>query len=252
MAYQSVFKRYELKYLITSEQAERLVSFIQPYTVPDRYGKTTVRNLYFDTDDYRLIRRSVEKPIYKEKLRLRCYSQATDGSDVFVELKKKYNGIVYKRRLSMSEKGASAWTERRSPPPNDGQISREIEYFMRFYGRLSKKAFISYEREAYLEKNGGDLRITIDRNVLCRQSELSLRLPVYGESVLEPERAVLEIKCSGGIPLWLTGFLSRERIYKTAFSKYGTAYERLILPRLCLPKPTYFKPTYLKEEFING
>ena len=90
MAFQTVFKRYELKYLITRAQQQRLLYEIQPYVRPDSYGKTTVRNVYFDTDSYRLIRRSIEKPVYKEKLRIRSYERAQPGSRVFVELKKKY------------------------------------------------------------------------------------------------------------------------------------------------------------------
>ena len=108
MAYQTVFKRYELKYMLTRAQKEKILQAMAPYMALDRYGKNTVRNIYFDTNDYRLIRRSIEKPAYKEKLRIRSYAQAEKDSTVFVELKKKYQGVVYKRRLPLQEREAMA------------------------------------------------------------------------------------------------------------------------------------------------
>lgn len=108
MAFQTVFKRYELKYILTAEQKEKVLHAMEPYMVPDQYGRTVIRNIYFDTDDYRLIRRSIEKPAYKEKLRIRSYSQAEPDSTVFVELKKKYKKVVYKRRISLPEEAAHA------------------------------------------------------------------------------------------------------------------------------------------------
>ena len=101
MAFQTVFKRYELKYMLTLEQKEKILQVMANYMKLDKYGRTTIRNIYFDTDNYRLIRRSIEKPAYKEKIRIRSYSQATADSTVFVELKKKYQKVVYKRRLPL-------------------------------------------------------------------------------------------------------------------------------------------------------
>lgn len=234
MAFQTFFKRHELKYLITQRQAEAILNEISPYMEPDRYGKTTVRNLYFDTDSFRLIRRSVEKPLYKEKLRVRSYERASADSTVFVELKKKYESVVYKRRIALREAEAMGWLCKSMQAPTDTQIAREIDYFMKFYGEVKPTVFLSYERQAYKERNGLDLRITFDRNVLFRQTDLSLCSEVYGESILNEDTVLMEIKSSGGIPLPLVRVLSREKIYKTSFSKYGTAYERVILPRLLL------------------
>ena len=236
MAYQSVFKRYELKYLITPEQKSAMLEAMQPYMLLDKYGRTTIRNLYYDTDNYRLIRRSLEKPEYKEKLRIRSYSQATDHSTVFVELKKKYRKVVYKRRISLSEHEAMAWVGREIRCPQDTQISREIDYFVDFYEGLHPSVFLSYEREAYFERDGGDFRVTFDDHILCRQDDLSLQSPAYGAQVLPEGKIMMELKCSGGIPLWMASVLSREHIYKTSFSKYGTAYEKLIFPQIYLPK----------------
>lgn len=231
MAYQTVFKRYELKYLLTPKQKATVLQAIKPYMELDKYGRATIRNIYFDTDHYRLIRRSLEKPAYKEKLRIRSYCQATPDSAVFVELKKKYDHVVYKRRISLSEQEAMRWICEREKCPMDTQISREIDYFVDFYGGLRPTAFLSYEREAFCERDGGDFRVTFDDRILCRQEDISLTSPVWGTPLLEDGSVLMEIKCSGGIPLWMARILSEMHTYKTSFSKYGTAYRELIFPK---------------------
>lgn len=232
MGYQSVFQRYELKYLLTREQQETVLREMTPYMALDQYGKTVIRNVYYDTDTYLLIRRSIEKPAYKEKLRLRSYAQATPETPVFVELKKKFDSVVYKRRLSMNEEMAKGWLRGEKSDFPDSQISREIDYFRDFYGSLRPTVFLSYERHAYYAKDGSNFRVTFDDEILCRNTDLTLTAPVCGVSLLPEDNVLMEIKCSGSIPLWMTEILSREKIYKTAFSKYGTAYQTLIYPKL--------------------
>lgn len=232
MSYQTIFKRYELKYILTKEQKEIMLKAMEPYMALDNYGRTTIRNLYFDTDNYRLIRHSIEKPAYKEKLRIRSYRQATPDTPVFVELKKKYNSIVYKRRIAMPEKDAINWVCAGNPCDRQTQISEEIDYFLDYYGNLHPAVFLSYEREAFYSKDGSDFRVTFDDHILCRQSNLSLESDIGGNLILDSDLTLMEIKCSGGIPLWMTSVLSKEQIYKTSFSKYGTAYQTLIYPKL--------------------
>lgn len=231
MAYQAVFKRYEMKYLLTQEQKQRMLEAMEPYMKLDKYGRTVIRNIYFDTQNYRLIRRSIDKPAYKEKLRIRSYRQAKPGDPVFVELKKKYQGVVYKRRLSMPENEAMAWLCADGPVA-DSQIAREITYFKDFYQGLRPTAFLSYEREAYYSLDGSDFRVTFDDHILCRKEDLSLSADPGGTSILEDGKVLMEIKTSGAIPLWMTDFLSKERIYKTSFSKYGVAYQTMFYPEL--------------------
>ncbi len=231
MAVQTVFKRYELKYLLTPEQKEKVLAAMAPYMQLDQYGRTTIRNLYYDTDTYLLIRRSIEKPVYKEKLRIRSYSQAAADSAVFVELKKKWGGVVYKRRISMPNQDAVAWLAGEKHCDRQTQIANEIDYFMELYSVLRPTVFLSYEREAYYCHNGTDFRVTFDDTILCRQDDLSLESEVYGTEILPEGMTLMEIKCSGGIPLWMTRVLSKEKIYKTSFSKYGTAYQVLIFPQ---------------------
>lgn len=219
-----------MKYLITPEQKEIILEGIAPYMKLDNYGRTTIRNVYLDTDNFRLIRRSIEKPAYKEKIRIRSYARATSDSTVFVELKKKYDGVVYKRRIALPEHMAMDWVTGRTEKPVDTQITREIEYFMKHYGLLYPSVFLSYEREAFFERDGGDFRVTFDDNILARQSDVSLCSEPFGRPVLPEGKIMMEIKCSGAIPLWMVNILSREKIYKTSFSKYGTAYREHILP----------------------
>lgn len=231
MAFQAVFKRYELKYLLTTAQKELVLTAMAPYMQMDQYGKTTIRNLYYDTENYRLIRHSIEKPAYKEKLRIRSYKQIHTGGTVFAELKKKYDGIVYKRRLALPNQAALAWMSGEAHCGQHSQIANEIDYLLKLYGPLQPSVFLSYEREAYYCKDGSDFRVTFDDNILCRQSDLSLEAAAYGTRILPEGMVLMEIKCSGGIPLWMTQVLSREKIYKTSFSKYGTAYQTLIFPQ---------------------
>ena len=247
MSYQTVFKRYELKYMLTAEQKNRIVDAMTGRMELDKYGRSTLRNVYYDTDSYRLIRRSIEKPVYKEKLRIRSYSEASSDSTVFVELKKKYEGVVYKRRLPLCEGYATAWLSGNIPCPVDTQISREIDYFIGYYSRLEPTVFLSYEREAFYDRTGSDFRVTFDENILCREHDISLGSPIFGTSILPEGRVLMELKCSGGIPLWMVHILSREKIYKTSFSKYGTAYTNLILPRIYSDKSNK-----CKEIFTNG
>ena len=248
MAFQTVFKRYELKYMLTLEQKEKILEAMSPYMQLDKYGRTTIRNIYFDTDNYRLIRRSIEKPAYKEKLRIRSYSRATSDSTVFVELKRKYDKVVYKRRLPLCVDDAMTWVCRERVCPVNTQISREIDYFIDFYGKLNPTVFLSYEREAYYDNGEGDFRVTFDDNILCRQTDVNLCSHIYGEPILPDNKVVMELKCSGGIPLWMVEVLSRERIYKTSFSKYGTAYSTLIFPKIYLPNSIIIN----KEIVTNG
>ena len=214
MPIQKVFKRYEMKYLLNPQQKEKMLQAMEPYMSLDQYGRTTIRNLYFDTDT------------------IRSYSQAMPDSTVFVELKKKYKKIVYKRRIPLPEKEAMEWVSGERHCSQDSQISEEIDYFFQYYQDLHPAVFLSYEREAYYSKDHSDFRVTFDEKILCRQEDLSLESEVYGTPILPEGSVLMEIKCSGGIPLWMVHVLSQEHIYKTSFSKYGTAYQTMIYPKL--------------------
>lgn len=225
---QTVFKRYEIKYILTHTQMEALQDTMGPYMMPDKHGPSTIRNIYYDTDNYRLIRHCIQKPVYKEKLRLRSYRQTDKDTPVFVELKKKYDGVVYKRRLAMPETQAMTWIDTGIAPTEDGQIGREIDYFIHFYESLKPVIYLSYHREAFYSRTDPNFRVTFDRDIQFRQSELSLTAKTGGTPILPEGLVLMEIKTAGAIPLWMTDFLTKHKLYKTSFSKYGTAYTTVI------------------------
>ena len=229
MAFQMTFQRYELKYLLTRDQKARILEAMEPYMELDQYGRTTIRNLYYDTGTYRLVRRSLEKPVYKEKLRVRSYRPAAGEDPVFVELKKKYRSVVYKRRIVLPEETARRCLEEGTPFPKGGQIAGEIDYFRSFYGDLAPRVFLSYEREAFYQREGGDFRVTFDEKILWRQEELTLAGEAWGREILPPGYTLMELKTSGGLPLWMVRELSRERVFRTSFSTYGSAYQAMLL-----------------------
>lgn len=228
MAYQTTFKRYEIKYLLTEREKEAVLQAMEPYMRLDNYGRTTIRNIYFDTDTYRLIRRSLEKPAYKEKLRIRSYQTAASDDPVFVELKKKYKSVVYKRRLILPESQVMNSFQHGLPLPVNSQIADEIEYFRCYYEDLHPTVFLSYEREAFYALDGGDFRVTFDENILYREYDFSLGSEVYGTPLLEDGQTLMEIKTAGGLPLWMSHELNRLKVYRTSFSKYGLAYQNMM------------------------
>jgi len=231
MSYQNIFKRYEVKYLLTKEQQQRLLHIMSDYMNPDKFGKSTISNTYFDTPDKLLIRRSLDKPDYKEKLRVRSYGVANSDSTVFIELKKKYKGVVYKRRMDLHEHIATDYLCEHTPLENPTQISKEIDYFMKLYQNIEPAVFLSYEREAFYSRSDSNFRMTFDENILYRDYEISLTRGIFGNRILPENIVLLEVKTEMGIPRWLLSFLSENKIYKTSFSKYGNAYKYSILPK---------------------
>ena len=227
MAYQETFQRYESKYLLTTDQRRILEQAMSVYMSPDHYGLTTIRNIYYDTPDHRLIRTSLEKPIYKEKLRLRSYQANSPNSPIYVEIKKKFRDIVYKRRLAMPEAEAKSWLSGESVNIPSTQIAREIDYFRSFYPQLTPHIFLAYDRTAWYCTSGSDLRITFDENIRFRTQDLQLSGNAEGHSLLAPNQVLMEIKTGGSIPLWLTQVLTQNNIFKTSYSKYGNAYLKL-------------------------
>lgn len=229
---QKVFKRIEKKYRISEEQYRSLIPLLEEKMRPDEYKSKTIFSLYFDTEDDLLIRRSIDKPVYKEKLRVRTYGIPDDDSMTFVEIKKKFKKVVYKRRVAMSYKDARAFlTEGRPPEKFEGQqqIIDEISWFLKFYKTLRPSILITYDRNAYYSKEDRNLRITFDNNIKWRKEKLSPQDGVWGRPVIEEGQRIMEIKTAGAMPLWLVSALSEAKIYPTSFSKVGTAYKQDLL-----------------------
>lgn len=226
MKNQTIFKRYEMKYMLDIRQLSLLKNEMKKYMIADAFGKSTICSLYFDTPKYLLIRRSMDHPMYKEKLRLRSYGVADENSTVFVELKKKYDSVVYKRRVAMTEKEALEYLLNHRKVM-DTQITREIDYCMDVYKGIAPAMLLSYEREAYYARDDHEFRVTFDQNILWRNYDLSLHEGIYGNPILKDNQVLMEVKTAGAIPMWMVRFLRDNEIYKTSFSKYGTAYRKL-------------------------
>ncbi len=220
-----VYERRELKFLLDEMQKAALTAILESHIAPGPFPESEVRNVYYDTPDYRLIRTSLEKPEYKEKLRLRSYGAAKPGDAVYVELKKKYDGVVYKRRIPLEYRGAAAFLQGRGETP-DCQIGREIAYVLHFYRNLRPMVYISYDRKAWADESTG-LRVTIDENIAFRTDCSNLGCTGEGRPILRSGQGLLEVKARGAIPMWLAESLSTLGIRQVSFSKYGKAYEIL-------------------------
>lgn len=228
MANQYVFKRREVKYLLTREKAAQLCELLGQRLRPDEHGRSTLRNVYFDTPDYLLIRRSLEHPLYKEKLRVRSYGPAAPDTPAFVELKKKYRKTVYKRRVCAPTCDAMAFLSTGAPLP-DSQIVREIDFARRRYAPLRAAMFLSYERQAFFSVDDREFRITFDDAILWRTEDATLEAGPGGEALLPPGHVLMEVKAGGAYPLWAAEALSALELFPTSFSKYGRAYAALCL-----------------------
>lgn len=193
---------------------------------PDDFPHSSILNLYYDTPDYYLIRHSLEKPKYKEKLRLRCYGVPDAQTQVFLEIKKKAKGIVYKRRESIPYDQALSYLNGKGGG-SDSQIFHELDWMLQYYKELKPRAFLSYERDSLKGKEDPNLRLTLDQEIRWRTKKLDLRLGTEGEALLQPGQTLMEIKIPNAMPLWLAEALSELSIFPVSFSKYGRAYERM-------------------------
>lgn len=227
---QQSFQRVEKKYLLNPFQYNALLDGMQPYMQADEYGRYTICNIYYDTDDFALIRASLKRPVYKEKLRLRSYGTPTGEQKVFVELKKKFDHVVYKRRTVLPCAEAVGYLEGGAHPQPGDQICREIDWFLQSY-RPKPRVFIAYDRVALAGVDNKDLRVTFDTNLRWRDDDLDLRAGSRGEPLLPPDRILMEIKIPGTAPLWLSRLLSELNVFPVSFSKYGTCYREHLLAR---------------------
>ena len=237
-----VMKRYELKYRLTKEQVEFFKTKVLGHMKVDKYGLTTISSLYYDTPNYSLINRSIEKPLFKEKIRLRSYGIAKEDSPVFLEIKRKNEKIVYKRRIVSKEDKVNRFLSE-GEEFDKNQISRELEAFRENYKVLEPKYLIIYDRIAYYQENS-DVRITLDMNPRYRTTDLNLHTSTEGTSLLEEGEAILEVKVQHSIPLWLVEILTEGKIYQTSFSKVGTAHRREMAKRYVVVN----KPVHVYQE----
>lgn len=222
-----IFERTEEKYIVDDKTRDALMKILKDKFHPDAYGESTILSLYFDTENFILIRNSLEKPAYREKLRLRCYGIPHATSKVFIELKKKYNGIVYKRRVDLTYDSAKEYLLHNVKPPTNTQILNEIDYVRTFYAGLSPAALVCYDRTAFFANDDPALRITFDKRPRVRFENPLPENGDAGKLLLTDGYNIVEIKCSHSIPLYLAHALDALQIYPCSFSKYGTAYTNL-------------------------
>ena len=225
---QDVFKRYEKKYRLTRSQFHQLMFYFSRRMTMDQYGTHKICNIYYDTPDYELIRTSLEKPEYKEKIRLRSYGVPSEGDTLFLELKKKYDGVVYKRRAAMTFWEAQEYLTEHIKPEEDSQILRELDYTILRYG-LKPAVYLSYDRTAYYGNEDHELRVTFDSNIIGRSYALDLGMGSFGVDVLDQDQVLMEVKLPGAMPVWMCGVLSQLDIFPSSFSKYGNYYKNYLL-----------------------
>jgi hypothetical protein len=222
------------------EQYNGIMEVIDEYMNPDKYcidGKEYgVYNIYYDTNDDFLIRESLSKPYYKEKIRLRSYySPAKPDDIVFLEIKKKIGGVVAKRRVTMTLAEADEYLKTRKKPETSKYITQqvftELDVFLNNY-YVKPKQYISYQRRAFFGKDNKDFRLTFDRLITERRDNLTLSEPSYGSQIIGTDQRLMEVKISDSVPEWLINKLSELQIYKTSFSKYGRAYQTFIYNKI--------------------
>ena len=236
----NTFARKEIKFLLSMEQYHGLMEVLPQYMNPDKFcvgGKEYgIYNIYYDTPDDFLIRESLSKPYYKEKIRLRSYySPASADDTVFLEIKKKIGGIVTKRRVSMTLAESFDYLENGIKPKSEKyiqqQVFRELDAFLDHYP-IQPKQYISYQREAFFGKDNSDFRLTFDRKITERRYDLGLDYESYGNYIIDADQRLMEVKVGDAIPEWLVNKLSELGIFKTSFSKYGRAYQNFIRERV--------------------
>ena len=225
---QEVFNRVEKKYTLNKLQAEKLIKMISNYIESGEYPYSKICNIYFDTENDELIRKSIEKPLYKEKVRLRSYGVPNKTDKVFFEIKKKFKGVVTKRRIDLSLEEAYKYMEDGTIPNTNRQIFNELDYCFNRYN-LKPNMYISYERYSYAGKEDKNFRVTFDTNILSRDYDLNLDKGDYGEKLLDNDTYLMEVKCLGSMPIWFTKALTELKIYPVSFSKYGKIYTKKIL-----------------------
>lgn len=226
------FKRLEKKILIDEEKLPQFIERISEYMDPDEFnigGKPySICNLYFDNDNDDVIRYSVSKPKYKEKLRMRSYGVPDENTKVFIELKKKLYGVGTKRRTKLTLSEAKAYLENGEHPKGipyfDERVLCEIDYFIETY-KVYPKVYICYMRNAYFGKEDKKLRITVDREILTRRYDVALDMGMYGEPLLPEGKVLLEVKFDGVVPFWLARLMSELELSFDTFSKYGKEFQ---------------------------
>lgn len=224
---QQVFRRTETKYIITEKEYRALMDLIEPYLMKDRYFKGTNCSIYYDDGSRYLAIHSLEKPLYKEKIRLRSYGVPTLNDTVFLEIKKKYKGIGSKRRIPVKLSDFYQYEKTGKLNADNAYIKQELDECFNRYS-LKPAMFLAYDRTAFCDKENPTFRVTFDRNVRSRLTDLRLEKGDQGKKFFENGEIVMEVKALDKYPFYFVRALSKLKIYPASFSKYGRVTEKVI------------------------
>ena len=257
------FERKEKKYVLDEKTLAHFMQLVGDKFGDDQYAHSTISSLYYDTPEFSMINRSIEEPLYKEKMRIRCYDDPSDEAGVFVELKKKFKGIVYKRRIRMSIEGAYAYLE--GTPYSHASLLgsaieslemdmikqqniREIDACLNRHGKLSPAIMVVVERHSIRSTDGSNLRITFDRNARWRAHNLRFDTGFQGTPIFGGGEIIMEVKALGTYPLWLVQALDEIEAYPVSCSKVGLAYKALCTEK----KPEYMNPHQIQRRIARA
>lgn len=225
------FRRVEKKYMLTRKQHEQIVKEIKNKMIGDPNGMSTICNIYFDSPQYDLIRKSIEKPVYKDKVRIRSYNIPNKNSEVYLEIKRKLYGVVSKRRIEIKLNDAESYISGVKIKHKDVQVLNELDYYFKLYN-LIPVAYISYDRSAYYSKDDKNFRVTFDNNITARTYDLKLENGIYGQKILNDDNYIMEVKTLKSMPLWFVkNIISKLEIQPCKYSKYGEAYKNIIMKK---------------------
>ena len=222
-----IFERQEKKYLLSTNQYMKLLNRINKYIIKDKYYESNICNIYFDNNNFELIKKSIEKPIYKEKIRLRSYKVPNINDKVFLEVKKKYKETTNKRRISITLQEFNEYYNNNKIPKCNKQIFKEIDYIIK-HNNLKPMVFLAYDRQSYYSKENKEFRLTFDKDLRFRTLDLDLNMGDCGKKYFDEDIYILEIKANNSIPLWFVNILSELKIYPQSFSKYGSIYKKYL------------------------
>jgi hypothetical protein len=225
------FQRYEQKYLLNTFQYHELLALLNGFVCADEHGLSTIYSIYYDNDEFGIARNSLNKSVYKEKLRLRSYGIPQPGDTVYLELKKKLKGITYKQRIPLLFTGMEQCLNLRPDNYPHDYIRNEIEWVLDYYNPFPR-FMVCYNRRSFRGVEDKTLRITFDTNIRWRASGLDFSLGSYGSPLLAENKYLMEVKVGNSMPLYLTARLSGLKIFPFSFSKFRSAYECLLNERM--------------------
>ena len=221
----TIIDRMEQKYFVSFDKYKKLMDIIEDKLVKDKYFSERIYNIYFDNDEYEFMTKSLDKPLYKEKVRLRSYETADKNSNVFLEIKKKFQGHGNKRRVVINYNDAIDYINNKIIPDTNKQIMNELDYTFK-KNNLKPKISLTYDRLSYAFKEDDSYRITFDTNIRYSNKKIDL-VDLDDDYCLFNDGYIMEVKTLKGYPMWFIKALNELKLFPTSYSKVGEAYKEL-------------------------